>query len=284
MQSLIFSGLVVNDGELSQTQQTKREEQLAKIHEWLEDSINGDGPSAIAHPPVGLRAFVYATPANLEEAVTASRETALTSMVSGQNFLICRYHTKSQKTRNKAFELVDGYDGINYGRLWQPLSRSERISLLAQEKLNPTTKQIVDENDPLHRYRWPVPGWIRVKGRDPRAMDCGCFMDYVLLEAYLWKTGKLGSLTSKLVDDWGREFLTPRHRALVCESFRHWTGLELDDMYSLVAVNGKWVRRDDMHARRVQLLKLQGMVGLPAPMFQVVKDADEEKEMEMIDD
>ncbi|KAK7034480.1 hypothetical protein VNI00_012327 [Paramarasmius palmivorus] len=239
-----------------------RSKKIKKIHAWLDRAIKGDGPSAIedVSKTLGIRTLLYESASILPELVTTAREITLAALVSAEGNLICRYHTISDKSRDKP-GAVDGEDGTLYGRPWPWMHGAEKKvaldeekeakaaaaeALAAQEEL-PSDPDLLNPNKP-HK----TPGLKIVASRGADKTDCGCDVQDMLLELRLWKTGKLTSPTCDLIDDWRADFLTPRQRALVCKQYREDTLLDIDDLYSLGVENGKWVRRDKVHHRRVQ--------------------------------
>ncbi|KAK7058463.1 hypothetical protein VNI00_002097 [Paramarasmius palmivorus] len=255
---------------------------LSRIRKWFNAAVGGVGPSAITVPKssLGLRTYLYASADACPELLTTSREIALTAMTSGAGNLICRYHTINDKGVDKS-NIADGLDGVLYGKPWATLHQALKEQLLNDQKAA-EAEALKRGIFPTPLQDWEVPGWDRVKSRDPRATDCGCVIDDVLLESYLWKTGELTSYTSTIVDSWGTDFLTPRQRALVCRQYREGSLLDIDDLYPLVSVNGLWVRRDPLHPRRVQVQRGLALIAAgeqAAARMQVIEDAEEARQL-----
>ncbi|KAK7045787.1 hypothetical protein VNI00_007188 [Paramarasmius palmivorus] len=229
---------------------------LKGIRRWYTNSIIGEGPSAIQEPKkqLGLRSHLYEAASTSPELATTSREIALTSMISTRNNLICRYHSITEKSTARAVQ-VDGDDDTLFGRPWPPLHKAVKAKLLEEQQK--AAKQAAQNGVFELPKEWQVPGWNKVHSRHPLAADCGCNINDMLLEMYLWKTGELSSITASVTDDWRGDFLTPRQRALVCSQHRYWSLLDVDDMYSMASEDGKWVRRDEGYARRVQAARAQ---------------------------
>ncbi|KAK7014725.1 hypothetical protein VNI00_019313 [Paramarasmius palmivorus] len=241
-----------DDNEIIQDSNSK----MKGIRLWFNRARKGSGPKEITAPrkQLGLRSYVYEAAAHFPRIFTTSREIALAAMVSSKNNLICRFHSITEKSVNRG-DLIDGDNDTLYGRPWPPLHRDHKLELLdAQAKAETKAKENGTFTDPHANdpYHWEVPGWHRVKSRDDNAADCGCSINDMLLEMYLWKTGSLTSAASDIVDDWRSDFLTPRQRALVCGQYRESTFLDIDDLYSMVSEKGRWIKRHPLHARRVQ--------------------------------
>ncbi|EEB88877.1 hypothetical protein MPER_13100 [Moniliophthora perniciosa FA553] len=248
-----------------QEKQAEMEEFKKEAMNWFAKAISG-GPKSIPKPCGGLRHFNYAWARHFPALMTTSREIALTSMVSGTGFLICRYHSKTMKGIQRLEEGVDGSDGILWGRPWAGLGRDEKARrLLKEAKEAKSADAVTTDNSLLDPYHWEVPGWKRLRGRDPRAMDCGCSIDEVLMEGYLWKDTRFSSIScdDPKKDSWRDDFITPRQHVLNNQAFRNHTGLTLDDLYSHVAVNGEWVERDSTFRKRIQIARLQESLGIP---------------------
>ncbi|KAK7025573.1 hypothetical protein VNI00_015926 [Paramarasmius palmivorus] len=255
---------------------------LARIRKWFNAAVGGNGPSAITAPKssLGLRTYLYASADACPELLTTSREIALTAMTSGVGNLICRYHTINDKGVDKSI-IADGLDGVLYGKPWVTLHHTLKEQLLNAQKAAEEAA-LKQGFLPTPLQEWEVPGWDRVKSRDPRATDCGCVINDVLLESYLWKTGELTSYTSTIVDSWGTNFLTPRQRALVCRQYREGSLLDVDDLYPLVSVNGHWVRRDPLHPRRVQVQRGLALIAAgeqAAAQSQLMEEAEEARQL-----
>ncbi|EEB89761.1 hypothetical protein MPER_12109 [Moniliophthora perniciosa FA553] len=245
--------------------QAEMENHKKEAMTWFAKAISG-GPSSIPKPSGGLRHFNYAWARHFPALMTTSREIALTSMVSGTGFLICRYHSKTMKGTQRLEEAVDGCNGALWGRPWAGLGRDEKARKLLKEAKEAKSADAVTTDDRLlDPYHWEVPGWKRLRERDPCAMDCGCLIDEVLLEGYLWKDTRFSSIScdDPKKDSWRDDFITPRQRALNNQAFRDHTGLTLDDLYSHVAINGEWVERDSTFRKRIQIARLQESLGMP---------------------
>ncbi|KAK7020170.1 hypothetical protein VNI00_017849 [Paramarasmius palmivorus] len=233
---------------------------IKKIYAWLKKAVDGVGPSAIedVSKTLGIRTMLYESASILPELVTTSREIALAALVSADGNLICRYHTISDKSRDKP-GAVDGDDNTLYGRPWPWMHGLEKKAALdddakaraAAAKAAQDSEELLS-NPELLSPTYQTPGWKVVESRGRDKTDCGCYVQDVLLEVLLWKTGKLTSPTCDLVDDWRADFLDPRQRALVCKQYREGTLLDVDDLYSLGVENGRWVRRSKVYHRRVQ--------------------------------
>ncbi|KAK7042938.1 hypothetical protein VNI00_008675 [Paramarasmius palmivorus] len=233
------------------------------IRRWLRSCVKGGGPASITAPKsqLGIRTYIYERASNLPEVITTAREIALTAMVSSRHNLICRYHSITDKSARRSQLGVDGDDDTLYGRPWPPLSKAVKDQLL-QDQAKAEAAALKAGADPasLKPEGWVIPGWNRVKSRHPRAADCGCDIEDMLLELYLWKTGKLKSYTVNIVDNWRADFLSPRQRALACAQHREWALLEADDMFSLGTEDGRWVQRDEAYPRRIQRERLNDII------------------------
>ncbi|KAK7059097.1 hypothetical protein VNI00_001722 [Paramarasmius palmivorus] len=236
------------------------------FYQWLKEIKRGEGPADFKPPPYGIRGWVYYSPTLFPEAATTSREVALACMVSGQGTLLCRYHTRTKKSVRER-DLRDGEEGLLFGRPWDAIHRLDWQALdKGQKPGKAAAKRFVQSLSSTSPRGWVVPGWKRFPGRDPRAMDCGCYIEDVLLEFYLWKTGRFTSPVMKMIDHFGRDLLKPRQRAFLLGVYRSETKLDINDIYSMVAVDGKWVHRPKTYAKRLQAQR-------------VLEAADEEDEV-----
>ncbi|KAK7018715.1 hypothetical protein VNI00_018308 [Paramarasmius palmivorus] len=242
--------------------QGSKAKKIKRILAWYEKAVNGVGPSAItdASKTLGIRTLLYESASILPELVTTAKEIALAALISTEGSLICRYHTINDKSIDKPGP-VDGDDGMLFGRPWpwihlgekrkvwnaQQVEAAARAKAAMESEEMPTDPQLLDLSKRLN-----VPGWKVVDIRGTDKTDCGCDVRDVLLEIILWKTGKLTSPSCKLIDDWRADFLNPRQRALVCAQYREGTLLDADDLYSMSSENGRWIKRDKVHHRRVQ--------------------------------
>ncbi|KAK7038864.1 hypothetical protein VNI00_010494 [Paramarasmius palmivorus] len=251
--------------EESLTSQTKA--RIEKIRSWLKEALKGTGPASITVPSshLGVRTLLYETAAILPELATTSRAIALAAITSAEGNVICRFHTRNNKSIDNPGP-VDGDLGMLHGRPWPFLHKDEKSQLVNDQedaKKDPDSSAPADPR--LINYNGDnddndSPGWVRVDCRDPNATECGCVLQDVLLDLWLWKTGKITSYTSKLVDNWRADFLTPRQRALVCAQYREASLLDIDDLYSYGVENGRWVKRDELYIRRIQAQRAQKIV------------------------
>ncbi|KAK7053195.1 hypothetical protein VNI00_003814 [Paramarasmius palmivorus] len=219
--------------------ETSRSNKIKKIRAWLSRAINGVGPSAIedVSKSLGIRTLLYESASILPELVTTAREITLAAIVSAEGNLICRYHTISDKSMDKP-GAVDGDDNTLHGRPWPWIHAPEkRLALDAQVKAKAAAAAMEDlPADPeLLTKHHKTPGWKIVESRATPVEDRKAHFTYF-----------------SLVDDWRADFLTPRQRALVCAQYREGSLLDVDDLYSMGVENGRWVKRDKLHHRRVQ--------------------------------
>ncbi|KAK7020766.1 hypothetical protein VNI00_017585 [Paramarasmius palmivorus] len=259
-----------NDGEVVETK-------WEKINNWFNQAIHASGPSAIPVPSSawGIRTLLYKSAWLLPELVTTSREIALLALVSGEGNLICRYHTKCEKS-NENRGCVDGdYDTL-FGRPWQPLPSPEKTALINQRRKEAKDKVPEPLVHPADK-EWSCALWKRVDGRDPDAADCGCLVRDLLLDMWYWKKAVLTSPTSNLIDGWRNDFLDPRQQALVCAQYRESSLLDIDDLYPLASENGVWVKRDEFHIRRVQAQRALELV-TKGESAQAAKEQREEEQ------
>lgn len=94
----------------------------------------------------------------------------------------------------------------------------------------------------------------------PGHMHCGCLIDDVLLDFFLWKTLKICSTNPKLEADEGmaQQVMAPRMRSFFVAVFRQFSGLTIDDLYT-----GIGTTVDDLSYRtRLGLLQAQNFINL----------------------
>lgn len=107
-------------------------------------------------------------------------------------------------------------------------------------------------------------------------MHCGCSIEDVLWDLYMWKGGKITSPTVPGKEGWRRERLNPRARAFMAQMFRDWTTLTVDDLY---AYGPDRKRRSVIDIIDKQIAGLQKKKAeLEAEKVATMKDADFEKD------
>lgn len=75
---------------------------------------------------------------------------------------------------------------------------------------------------------------LSAETRKAEHMNCGCPIEDVLLEFFFWKmwTARSTNPAWKMIEEGMRGIIvSPRHRAFICQAFRFYTRLTLDDIY-----------------------------------------------------
>ncbi|KAK7041687.1 hypothetical protein VNI00_008976 [Paramarasmius palmivorus] len=250
--------------------------------EWVRNCKKSWGPGGIPKPTQGLTGFVLEHSSHIPEAATLSWEIALTALTSQKRFAKCRFHTITDKTTGPHFDNEDRLYGTPWCGVSLAMKEKNDANAAGAEATNSTTatkkgRRQVDEEedddedddeeevrelDPMHCKCWAPNGWLRVKGRHVRALDCGCDAEEVLLDFWMFKTAELTSLSQLRIEGWNNDWVRPRQRALYLSSWRASTKLTVYDLYSMVSVNGRWVRRTPEDVTRIQISRLQISLGL----------------------
>ncbi|KAK7034052.1 hypothetical protein VNI00_012483 [Paramarasmius palmivorus] len=238
---------------------------------WLLRCKKTAGPSSIPKVSQGLTTYVLKHSSTIPEAATSSWEIALAALTSQKGFAKCRFHTQTEKTTGRRFD----NDKELYGTPWPGVTKAMKAAndnnAVGREDEDASSSSEdekekepdIREMDPLHCVSWSPWWWKRVKGRHPKALDCGCDVDDVLLDFYLFKTGKLTSPTMARTEGWNTDWVRPRQRALYLASWREGTKLTVYDCYSMVSVKGHWKHRDPADITNISISRMQISVGLP---------------------
>ncbi|KAF8169099.1 hypothetical protein BJ912DRAFT_862301, partial [Pholiota molesta] len=184
-----------------------------------------------------IRRAIRDIPDFLPEAGYSSRKLALLVHENNLENLQCRYH---EKTKNR-----DKYDGID--------SAGQKIhGVPYKPQLNASTQTNITPQDDF--------------------MHCGCYIDDVLLDFFLWKTMTIHSHNPELRGIYESMMATefpPRVRAFVLQLFLVFSNLQLDDLYALdYGTPAYYTRRHQVQGRK--LLGLMDQHNVPDPVRKLI--------------
>ncbi|KAK7020674.1 hypothetical protein VNI00_017664 [Paramarasmius palmivorus] len=242
---------------------------IKSAKKWLQRCKATTGPSSIPKVSQGLTTYVLKHSSTIPEAATSSWQIALAAMTSQKGFAKCRFHTLTEKTTGRRFDNDKELFGTPWPGVTKAMKAANDNNAVGNEEEDGSSGSEDDkepdirEMDPLHCASWSPWWWKRVKGRAPKALDCGCDIDDVLLDFYLFKTGKLTSPTMSRSEGWKTDWVRPRQRALYLASWREGTKLTVYDCYSMVSVKGQWKQRDPADITKISISRMQISVGLP---------------------
>ncbi|KAF9521594.1 hypothetical protein CPB83DRAFT_900534 [Crepidotus variabilis] len=139
----------------------------------------------------------------------------------------------------------------------------------------------------------PLPSCYGIKANPKTAprgfMNCGCLIDEVLIEYYLWKTTKLRSHNpglrynnAPLVEGLCEQVINPRIRSFLVTIFCQFSGFTVDDLYTGVGTTFE----DDTYKIRIRISQACNFVaflqknGVPAQIQLPSAATDENNEMD----
>ncbi|KAF9531636.1 hypothetical protein CPB83DRAFT_833314 [Crepidotus variabilis] len=237
-------------------------EQWRKLNEAEREKLETNASKAFAtylnsggskHYNHTFRRTILTLQQAVPEAATTTREAAMMIHRNSRSNLVCRLHVISRRFPR------DGQ-----------VHQGSQVHGIAHRSISGT------KNQPL-----PAP---------PNHMHCGCSVEDVLIEFYIWKTSKIRSTNpalqldgEPLFEGMGEMIIRPRLRSFIVGIFRGFSGLSLDDLYTGV---GNSIEEED-YKRRLRVTQAVNFVaflkesGVPAeltisaPPAEKGKQADE---------